>query len=1397
MKKTINVEAEGSELILKNKLGDIVIIPKKDRTKIQEYISSGCHDCIDKYIDRLPTAAEYANDGSRFPRKGGNVITEIDEVIDNEDNEPVESTTGSTTSTKPAAKPIIPPVTNNATNPVVPADVIENKKQIAVDDEEVVYNKNIDANAKLTEAEFIERAARDGMLTASNSYIPEVSVYATDGSRLEAAYKRNNPLDLEAYVEKRFNAPIGHEAAKRIDAVSWREYLRQEGIRKYQEAADMNTARELMRLKPQGDTDRVSWLESFTDKEQEVLTKLPENQSTIWNDTRQGFEALSSVNPMAAIQSIMDNSNYTHNEKIEILNNYKDHPVLSGLGQIGNALSMLTVPAKMVQSSYKDGYTIGEALTGEKNDANMAEEILLDPLNLVGIGIWAKLSKLNKFKNLGEAYKSVEGLSKASKLQTLRAMANNAVPGLRKLDNTISETANKALDIVIPSRIDNRIALVEAEHSKTIQELGNLAEEVNDANRALTNNINDTKSIQSGLEYKAKLDINQRLEKRDDIGAKLTRRKRTKPRYKQGIFTNARDGKIINESMRMDGDKIIINSSDDANKPAMIIDYATGEEVHFKNMVKPTTETTLSREGEYAENVIDEMYMEDKYVKTVGGNKNMVEGMTGGKAFGSSALVIDGKLNHTTHDLDFLITQADYDKNVAGKLKHVQDTTFSKKHTINPKFGEQGELDFVIIQSNKKTGKAQGHIANELFRQLDPDAYFAAAEYAIKNNKEIVIPYTAKELLDKTDTVLKTAMDYFISDTPKHGFKIFNMIANTDKAFMRKAQLKHAQGLFGSEVKLAPNFNFKAMSKESKIKLIREMKYDLKEPYLSKIVDDDERMQLLMNEWYVKNTGISRGLDSDKNIAKWLDDSLYGHWKIRTNRGGQLRDVSGLNAVKTGNSRHGDVYANLQLKLKHSDTDPFKMMEEIKRQTDGLAELSPEDLAIVQDIARKYNIPETTVEAMRTGKDFGKAFLANDDTGKAFDEFTERTGIRIISTDDYGNSTYASIAGKIDRKIEEFKLARESEGGKGIRSRSQVTNEMAIRNENRETRVQGLHKDEVERKLSRLNHRPNNNGHKYKLQTEANDFKILEGYIKANSATLDARVAKAQNTTDALESNKQAIIDKMIANKVEQESATNEQLIKLKAENKVLEENFKTINGELQVYRQRLRDLNNAVHDMVKLQDKYYDTRVQLMAGSAAVGVAGGLGTAISLLDPFDMMPGDDVDEKLLNESSMNLLGSIPGMPNTLGKVSESDLTKYLLDNPDVVQTLLQRNPSDEINKTYNNRDSRRKINYLLDILGEDNLGNVQTIMDDKELYKVDEDNLARAVYNLNTILIEHAQQVKKVTDANFMYKQLESNGLRSKNNTMNNIDVHFEKLKEKIKTKLNPSTKNFTKTKK
>lgn len=67
MKQNINIEAEGNELVLKNKAGDYVIIPKKYRREVQDMIKEGCHGCIDKLVDTLPVMEDYAQDGSLIP----------------------------------------------------------------------------------------------------------------------------------------------------------------------------------------------------------------------------------------------------------------------------------------------------------------------------------------------------------------------------------------------------------------------------------------------------------------------------------------------------------------------------------------------------------------------------------------------------------------------------------------------------------------------------------------------------------------------------------------------------------------------------------------------------------------------------------------------------------------------------------------------------------------------------------------------------------------------------------------------------------------------------------------------------------------------------------------------------------------------------------------------------------------------------------------------------------------------------------------------------------------------------------------------------------------------------------------------------------------------------------
>ena len=72
MKQNINIEAEGSELVLKNKVGDYVIIPKKYRVEVQDMIKEGCHGCIDALVETLPIMEDYASDGSIIPNDNKN-----------------------------------------------------------------------------------------------------------------------------------------------------------------------------------------------------------------------------------------------------------------------------------------------------------------------------------------------------------------------------------------------------------------------------------------------------------------------------------------------------------------------------------------------------------------------------------------------------------------------------------------------------------------------------------------------------------------------------------------------------------------------------------------------------------------------------------------------------------------------------------------------------------------------------------------------------------------------------------------------------------------------------------------------------------------------------------------------------------------------------------------------------------------------------------------------------------------------------------------------------------------------------------------------------------------------------------------------------------------------------
>ena len=333
MYKNIKVEAENLELILENSHGDKVIIPANKRNWVKQKLSEGCHGCIDSLVETLPVAADYAEDGSLYS-----------EYLTTD-----------------------PPTKKTTQHPLDPNP----------DGSLPSYFKGSDANP----------IQLDGVAVTAEA--PEWLKYRRE-------YVKNNPFNIDEYVESRYNAPVGREAIKKIDGESWREELRKEGLQKRYNSAMDYVSEHLVKNKPQGKLSRAEWLNSMSDKEEEIIKRNPKYQSSLWTDTKRGLTSLVEQNPSQTFQNILTSSDHSNREKREMLKDYVDHPIMSKLGDAAKILSPLSVPSKMVQSAYKDDYSFTDALKGKKNNAGIVEDIVTDPLNLVGAGLAGKLSKADK-----------------------------------------------------------------------------------------------------------------------------------------------------------------------------------------------------------------------------------------------------------------------------------------------------------------------------------------------------------------------------------------------------------------------------------------------------------------------------------------------------------------------------------------------------------------------------------------------------------------------------------------------------------------------------------------------------------------------------------------------------------------------------------------------------------------------------------------------------------------------------------------------------------------------------------------------------------------------------------------------------------------------------------------
>ena len=166
----------------------------------------------------------------------------------------------------------------------------------------------------------------------------------------------------------------------------------------------------------------------------------PENQETLWDDTKEGFKTIGGAFGGEGIESYLNNtevlSDYEKKDRSEYLS---ENPVLGRLTSGLKTVSALDVPAKMIQSFYRPNYKFTDALRGKRNEAGMFEDIFANPLSYSVKPIY-DVSNIRKF---------MKGSSTARTLRSLDTSLNLPVEVAKSTLNdgeTAVKTGNAFLD---------------------------------------------------------------------------------------------------------------------------------------------------------------------------------------------------------------------------------------------------------------------------------------------------------------------------------------------------------------------------------------------------------------------------------------------------------------------------------------------------------------------------------------------------------------------------------------------------------------------------------------------------------------------------------------------------------------------------------------------------------------------------------------------------------------------------------------------------------------------------------------------------------------------------------------------------------------------------------------
>lgn len=485
--------------------------------------------------------------------------------------------------------------------------------------------------------------------------------------------------------------------------------------------------------------------------------------------------------------------------------------------------------------------------------------------------------------------------------------------------------------------------------------------------------------------------------------------------------------------------------TDTGEKP--IVSFKTGDFVNA-TVDLPGNQSKYSIENnklEIANNNNTNPAVSSEYIDLLNDNINHVESTTGAKVFGSAVGVTKGGLPHLTGDIDALILDTDYARNVKGKLEQVSvNKGPAKVHEIGVNKGTQGHIDFNVIHTNPDgtikpvwtyNGVEARSLEMELFRQFFPDEFYAAQKEAIKNGGltitdpsklNIKIPISAKEFMDKIDPAVKTVVDAYESSKVKHTNRIDTYINYGNIDVVSKAQETYVKSLVGSKGTVGAQLPIEALSDvELNKEALKKMEFI---GDIDFVANDPNRMQLALNDYYINHTVVSRyvqGKGSLQNV-----ESAFKKWD-QVHAGGSGHGW-GLNTVKLGDPEHwqGNILGQLQYGIKTDTSSVLSYIDSINHAT-GNKLFSQQEKSEIYKIIEKHTNPEhatkqmesvnTTVSLLHLYNKLASDNYVNHlfentnvDIQKIFNDITKKLGIRATGDTTYGNSTYSSMLGEFD-----------------------------------------------------------------------------------------------------------------------------------------------------------------------------------------------------------------------------------------------------------------------------------------------------------------------------------------------------------------------------------------------